>query len=68
MDEIEKLQEEAKRLVEHSTDKEFREMVFFWHGEEWLAEELRRSIGSCEHIDALKGFVKKFKKRNLCCM
>ncbi|MCK4351802.1 hypothetical protein KAW65_00150 [candidate division WOR-3 bacterium] len=63
MEELEKLQEEAKRLIEQSNDEEFREMVFFWHGDEFLAENLRRSTDSCEDIDCVKGFVEKFGAR-----
>ena len=49
-------------MIENSTDEEFKEMVFYWYGEEWLAEELRRSTDSCEDIDCVKGFLDKFTK------
>jgi len=62
MDELEKLQKKVKKMIENSTDEEFKQMVFYWYGEELLAEELRRSIDSCEDIDCVKGFFDIFKK------
>jgi hypothetical protein len=64
MNELEKLQDKAKKLIEQSADKELREMVFYWHGDEFLAEDLRRGIGNCEYLEDVREFVNKFRKKS----
>lgn len=60
-EELEKLQEKAMLLIEHSTSEEFKEMLFYWHGEEFLAKEMIDSMRNCEDVDLLKAFVNEFK-------
>lgn len=63
INELEKLQKEALKLIEESSDEEFRKMVFFWHGAEFLASGLIESIEGQGDCGNLQAFIDEFQPK-----
>ncbi len=63
MDKLERLKKQALKLIEESSNEEFRKMVFFWHGAEFLASGLIESIEGHEDCENLQAFIDKFKTK-----